>query len=259
MPASVPADDALAAWLTCALLLALRLGPLVLIAPWLAAGYAPRLVQVAITACLVVCMLPVAVTPASLALPNDGLSLALLGMRELLIGLVLGVSLAVPVLAVRWAGELIGISFGGWHEHEGESPLATLHGLFAAALFVTLGGHRLALASIARSLEAVPLASLALPANSMAIATGSALLLGQAIATAVLIALPVLIALALSDALLAWFARLTSIAFLPDLAGTTRTALALAVVWMSFAALVGSLPGWLDGALSQALKLWSTP
>jgi type III secretory pathway component EscT len=253
----VPADDTLAAWLTCALLLALRLGPLVLIAPWLAAGYAPRLVQLAITVCLVVCMLPVAVTPASLAVPSDTLSLALLGMRELLIGLVLGVSLAVPVLAVRWAGELIGISFGG--SHDDESPLATLHGLFAAALFVTLGGHRLALAAIARSLEAVPLATLALPANSTAIATGSALLLGQAIATAVLIALPVLIALALSDALLAWFARVSSVAFLPDLAGTTRAALALAVVWMSFAALVGSLPGWLDGALSQALKLWSTP
>lgn len=259
MAASVPADDALAAWLTCALLLALRLGPLVLIAPWLAAGYAPRLMQVAITAGLVVCMLPVAVTPAALALPSDLLSLALLGMRELLVGLVLGVSLAVPVLAVRWAGELIGISFGGSHEHEAEPPLATLHGLFAAALFVTLGGHRLALAAIARSLETVPLATLALPANSTAIATGSALLLGQAIATAVLIALPVLIALALSDALLAWFARLSSVAFLPDLAGTTRTVLALAVVWMSFAALVGSLPGWLDGALTQALKLWSTP
>jgi type III secretion protein T len=260
-PGSVPADDTLAAWLTCALLLALRLGPLVLIAPWLAAGYAPRLVQVAITACLVVCMLPVAVTPEALALPSGALSLALLGVRELLIGLVLGVSLAVPVLAVRWAGELIGIGFGSSQSQEQptESPLATLHGLFAAALFVTLGGHRVAIAAIARSLEAVPLATLTLPASSTAIVTGSALLLGQAIATAVLIALPVLIALALSDALLAWFARLSSVAFLTDLAGTTRAVAALAVVWMSFAALVGSLPGWLDGALTQALKLWSTP
>lgn len=252
-------DATLAAWSTCAVLLALRLAPLVLIAPWLAAGSAPRLVQLAITVCLVICMLPVAVTPDALTLPSGALSLVLLGLRELLVGLVLGVSLAVPVLAVRWAGELIGIRFSMADDTEAESPLAALHGLFAAALFVTLGGHRLALAAIARSLQAVPLATLSLPGNATAIAAGSALLLGQAIATATLIALPVLIALALSDALLALFARLSSIAFLPDLAGTTRAVAVLAVVWMSLAALVGSLPGWFDSALAQALKLWSTP
>ena len=50
----MPPDDALADYSICGLLLALRLLPLVLIAPWLAASYAPRLVQLAITACLVV-------------------------------------------------------------------------------------------------------------------------------------------------------------------------------------------------------------
>lgn len=249
------ADDAPIAWLICAGLLGLRLLPLVLIAPWLAAGYAPRLVQLAITACLVVCLLPIAVTPDALALPESALGLALLGLRELLIGLVLGVSLAVPVLAVRWAGELVGMSFGSAGD---DSPFATLHGLFAAALFVTLGGHRLAIAALARSLDAAPLATLALPAHATGIAASSALLLGQAIATATLIALPVLIALALSDALLALFARLTSFAFLPDLAGTTRALAVLAVVWMSLAALAGSLPTWFESALAQALKLWST-
>lgn len=254
-----PADQALAAWSICAGLLGLRLLPLVLIAPWLAAGYAPRLVQLAITACLVVCLLPIAVTPEALALPDDTSSLILLGARELLVGLVLGVSLAVPVLAVRWAGELIGLSFGGSQESSEDSPFATLHGLFAAALFLALGGHRLALAALARSLEAVPLAELALPEHATGIAAGSALLLGQAIAVAALIALPVLIALALADALLALFARLSSIAFLPDLAGTTRALALLGVVWMSLAALVGSLPSWFEGALAQALKLWSAP
>jgi type III secretion protein T len=254
----MPLDDALAGYLICGLLLALRLLPLVLIAPWLAASYAPRLVQLAITACLVVCLLPIAVTPHTLAaLPESAVSLALLGLRELLIGLVLGVALAVPVLAVRWAGELIGVAVGT--PQDGESPYATLHGVLAAALFVTLGGHRLALAALARSLESAPLATLTLPDNALAIAAGSAALLADAITSAALIALPVLIALALSDALLALFARLTSTAFLPDLAGTSRALLALAVVWMSLAALIGSLPGWFDNALAQALKLWSAP
>jgi len=124
---------------------------------------------------------------------------------------------------------------------------------------VTLGGHRLALAGFARSLDSAPLGVLSLPGNALEIVTGSAALLGDAVITATLIALPVLIALALSDALLALFARLTSATFLPDLAGTSRALLALAVVWMSLAALVGSLPGWFDNALAQALKLWSAP
>ena len=68
--------DALAAWLILGVLLALRLLPLVLLAPWLAAGYAPRLVQLVITAVLVVCLLPIAVTPTTLALPASGVSLA---------------------------------------------------------------------------------------------------------------------------------------------------------------------------------------
>lgn len=248
---------ALYAYAACAGLLGLRVLPLVLIAPWLAAGYAPRLVQLAIAACLVVCLLPIAMAPAPPALPGGTLSLVLLGMRELLVGLVLGVSLAVPVLAVRWAGELIGWSFGDGLE--AGSPFATLHGLFAAALFVTLGGHRLALAALARSFEVAPLGTLAVPSHAAGIAASSALLLGQAIAVTALIALPVLIALALSDALLVLFARLSSIAFLPDLAGSTRALAVLAVVWMSLAALAGALPSWFEGALAQALELWSTP
>lgn len=254
----MPIDDTLAGWSICGVLLALRLAPLVLIAPWLAAGYAPRVVQLVISACLVVCLLPVAVLPSTLAaLPDGTLSLILLGLRELLIGLVLGVSLALPVLAVRWAGELIGLSLGA--PEEGESPYATLHGSLAAALFVTLGGHRVAIAGIARSLDRTPLGVLALPSQPIEIVAGSAALLGDALSAAILIALPVLIALALSDVLLALFARLGSALFLPDLAGTSRALLALAVVWMSLAALIGSLPSWFDRALAQALKLWSAP
>lgn len=249
-------DDALATWLGAGLLLALRLAPLVLLAPWLAAGYAPRLVQLAITACLVVCLLPSALA-APLALPDSSLAITLLATRELLIGLVLGVALAVPVLAVRWGGELIGLAIAS--PEESDSPYARFYGLLAAALFVTLGGHRVALSALARSLERAPLAQLSAPSDALQILTGSALLLGDAVLTATLIALPVLIALALTDLLIALFARLGSVAFLPDLAGTSRALVALAVVWMSLAALVGALPQWFDSALARALMLWSVP
>jgi len=257
MGALAAIDEAWFAWLSCAVLLALRLAPLVLLAPWLAAGYAPRLVQLAITACLVVCLLPSAGTPNTLELPESFFALALLGLRELAIGLVLGVALAVPVLAVRWAGELIGVAAG--HAQQQGSPYAELHGLLAAALFVTLGGHRLALAALAQSLQTTPLGLPSMPSNATEIALGSAALLGHAMTTAVLIALPVLIALALSDGLIALFTRLTSIAFLPDLAGASRALLTLAVVWMGLAALIGALPAWFDSALTQTLRLWSAP
>jgi len=250
------ADAALPTALGAALLLALRFAPLVLLAPWLAAGYAPRLVQLAITACLVVCMLPSALA-AQPALPNSAALVALLAVRELLIGLVLGVALAAPVLAVRWGGELIGVSIAA--PEQGDSPYARFYALFAAALFVTLGGHRVALSALGRSLERAPLAELSAPAGALQLLTGSALLLGEAILTAALIALPVLIALALTDLLIALLARLGSIAFLPDLSGPSRALVALAVVWMSLAALAGALPQWFDSALARAVMLWSAP
>src|SRR5262249_17339601 len=105
--------------------------------------------------------------------------------RELVIGLVLALALALPVHALRWAGALIHSAafepIGGSFEHDGSAPpaLEQLYGLLAIALFMTLGGHRLAIAAIAESLRSAPLGTLASFGDPAQLALSSARLLGD--------------------------------------------------------------------------------
>jgi flagellar biosynthesis protein FliR len=174
-------------------------------------------------------------------------------LRELGIGLVYGLALALPVSALAWGGALIEHARGEERVHEG--PFAQLYAALAAVAFVTLDGHLLALRALAASLRAVPIGVLAAPADPAALALSSAQLVGQAFATATLIALPVLVALAASELLLGVLARLGGLHFMPALGPLARPALALAVVWMGLLALLGSAHGLFSRGLADAQKL----
>jgi flagellar biosynthetic protein FliR len=183
--------------------------------------------------------------------------------RELLVGLVLGVGLALPVIAVRWAGELIegalGELGGDALPRADDAPLARLYGWLAAALFVASGGHRVALRGVARSLEAAPLGRLAPSGDPLQLALGSARLLQSALEAAVLIALPVVAALLLAELLIALVGRLASAPLVPALGPTLRPLVLLSVVWIGLMALAATLPAWFSSALARALQLWSAP
>jgi flagellar biosynthetic protein FliR len=271
VPLEVAALEAAAFWqlIACAGLLAVRLAPLVLLAPWLLAGLAPRLVQLAIGLVLVVCLLPSSAAALG-ALPTSPLPWLALAARELMIGLVLGLSLALPVHALRWAGDIIqaalGESFAFDPATQGESalephepPIAKLYGFLAVALFVTLGGHRLAISAIGLSLQAAPLGTLTTLRDPAALALGSVTLLGSAFTTATFIALPVMLVLALTDVSLALLARLAAAPLLPALAPSVRPIVLLGVIWIGLMALVDALPEWFRQSIEAATRLWGMP
>jgi flagellar biosynthetic protein FliR len=254
--------DALVQLGVASLLLAARLVPLILLAPWLLATLAPRVVQLSLLALLVVSMLPACAGVLG-TLPTAALPLIGLCARELLIGLVLGVGLALPVLALRWAGEVIESvvrELGGDHlPQSDDAPIARLYGWLAAALFVAVGGHRVALHGLARSFDAAPLGTLAALGDPLSLALGSARLLQAALEAAALVALPVIAVLLLAEVLLALVGRLASAPLVPALGPVARPLVLLTVLWMGLMALTATLPVWFSKALASVLALWSAP
>jgi flagellar biosynthesis protein FliR len=238
--------------LAVAILLALRLLPLVLLVPWLCVPRAPLALVPALTIVLVFCLHSPAAASAP-ALPLAGATLALLGLRELLLGVVYALPLALPLRAIEWSGVLAGRGLGmPFAERALSSLLLTL----SAALFFALGGHRVALRALADELGRVPLGLLRGPTDSLALATGAAQLLGEAFALALLLALPVLAVLLLVELGVALAARGAGTRGLDWLLPPLRPALWLAAVWIGVALLVQTLPGIFAESLRAARALW---
>ena len=240
--------------LSVAVLLAARLLPLALLVPWLAVPRAPIALSFAITAVLVLCLHAPAAASAPV-LPFAALSLAAIALRELLLGLVYALPLALPLRAIEWSGALSGRAFGA---PGADRALSSLLLTLSAALFFALGGHRVALRALAGELARDPIGQVHGPGNAFAL-VGSALhLLADAFALALLLALPALAALFLSELGVALAARGSGARSLPLLLPPLRPALWLAVTWIGVALLVQMLPGIFEQGLRAARALWGT-
>ena len=240
--------------LAVALLLALRLLPLVLLVPWLCVPRAPLALVPAVTVVLVLCLHSPAAASAP-ALPFAAVTLAALGLRELLVGVVYALPLALPLRAIEWSGV---VSARGLGAPFAERALSSLLLTLAAALFFALGGHRVALRALADELGRVPLGLLRGPADSLALATGTAQLLGEAFALALLLALPALAVLLVFELGVALSARGSGARNLDWLLPPLRPALWLAAVWVGVALLVQTLPEIFAAGLRAARVLWGT-
>ena len=143
------------------LLVAARIGGLLAIAPMFGAS-APARFRVLLTLALAAVVTPVQVK-GSIVPPGHALA-CLLGIgREALLGLALGLGVAVLFSAIRLAGTLIsqlsGISLAETFDPQsGESVhlFAELLRLVAVAVFLTIGGHRLVIAGLLDTFEAIP-------------------------------------------------------------------------------------------------------
>ncbi len=246
--------QALARELALGVLLLARLAPLCWLAPWLAVRRAPAPLALAVTLVLALCLWPVASAGAP-ALPLALSSLLALSLREALLGTVYALALALPLLALEWAGRLYG-RFSG--TPGSEHPYAALQLLLGVSVFFALGGHRVALRTLADALARRPLGAPA-PLHALpAVALSSARLVGDAFASALLLSLPVGAAIGLAELAVALAARSAAgsgltLALLPG-----RAALGLLAVWAATLILLGSLPELLTHGLRAARVLLQT-
>jgi flagellar biosynthesis protein FliR len=130
---------------------AARMAPVVALAPPFGRGVAVR--------AIVGAALVATVWPALIAAPAPS---ALWCARELLVGLVLGLLVALPFRAAEAAGALVGDAVALAAPGAPQSPrrpLADGWALFALALWAALSGPRLAAAGLAESYAAFPVGS----------------------------------------------------------------------------------------------------
>lgn len=200
--------------LTVGILVAARIIPLVLIAPWLSLRSFPLVVRA-----IVVVVLAVALTPCALgSAPRHCLEpLALLAMaiRELTVGAVFALAASLPLYALKWAGQWTDTWRGAAIAEavtpisgERASPLGELYLLTGIVLFFFLGGHRIALSAFADTLSGYPVGGSLSGGGLSATVWGGMRLFANAFAFSAVVAAPVGAVLVLTEVALGLLGRI---------------------------------------------------
>lgn len=231
-----------------ALLVALRVAPLTVLAPWIALRGSPPLLRAALLCVVTAALLPHALSSAP-ALPTDAPSITAIALREVALGTMLAIACALPLHALHESGRLVDVLRGAQGEASGPSgertsPLGALQLLLGTSLFLAVGGHRLVLGAMAEGLHSMPPGAGSLEA-SVLLEVGRALT--HTLTLAVSFAAPALLALVVSDVALGLVAR--SAPQIPvHFAGMPlRSAVGIAALLLSLALLVphlGELFAW---------------
>lgn len=208
-------EEALREILAVGGLVAARVGPLTVLAPWLSLRRTPPMVRAALVLALTAALTPLALPQARVAvLELSGLGYAAAVLREALIGALFAVATALPFFALDWAGRLTDTWRGASMSEviapntgERTSPLGDLHMLMGIALFLTLGGHRIAFAAFAEGLQVAPVGMVELAPRAQSLALGAAQLTGSALAFALAIAAPAAAAIVAVEVALGLLAR----------------------------------------------------
>lgn len=144
-----------------AALIAARVLPIVVLAPWFGGEAIPTQIRIGIGVTLVILLFPLVGHELP---PGDALHYIALLVKELGVGVVIAYVTGVIFEAVRAGGSLIDTAGGANlatamvpEIHEQASLFANLQLQLAVVLFFVVGGHRYAFAAIFASFDAVPL------------------------------------------------------------------------------------------------------
>lgn len=143
-------------------LLMLRLGGLVLVAPVFSTKTLPATVRTAVVVLLALLLQPIALAQTT-SIPRITPETF---VTELLIGFAIGLGAALLVGAASVAGDVIGIQMGlsgaailDPINNTSENVLGTFGNLFAVTLLLAVNGHVVMIDAVARSLHALPVGS----------------------------------------------------------------------------------------------------
>ncbi|MCB9619369.1 MAG: flagellar biosynthetic protein FliR [Sandaracinus sp.] len=250
-------------WILLGVLVAARIAPLTVVAPWLTLRRTPPFLRGALILGLTVALAPLAAGAASVdaLFGADAATLVAWVIREVLVGTLFALATSLPFFALDWAGRLVDTWRGASMAEviapptgERTSPVGDLQLMVGIVLFLTLGGHRLAFAAFAEGLVVAPPGSVDLAGSAPELALGAARLTGSALAFAVAIAAPAGVAIVLVETALGLVAR--SAPQIPVFfAGMPlRATVGLAAALLGLAVLLGELPGAFEDALAIAAQ-----
>ncbi len=216
--------------LVVAVLIALRLVPAALLLPVLGGPLAPwsaRLALIGMAAAALALVQPPEIVTAVAGLPLAGL--VAIAVKELAVGAVLALIVAVPFLAADTAGRWIGagaggLGAGGVGPTGPTSSTGLVVSLLAVVVFFGVGGHLVVISAMAGSYDALPLTGgidREVASRELGVAVTS--LLGAAVA----LAAPALVVAALVEVALGLVARASGGPFTSG-AGALRAAAVVA-------------------------------
>jgi flagellar biosynthetic protein FliR len=245
-------------------LLALRVGGLLLVAPLFSARTVPVKVRTGLLLLLTLVLAPAAVAGARAGAAPAGGSAAALAVTpatfcsETLVGLAIGLGAALLVAAVETAGDLMATTVGLsgatlLDPLGGQSSTVLTHfaGLFALTVLLALDGHLVMLDALGASVREVPLGSAvdaAAGLRAMVDAGGTLFVLGLRFAA------PVLAATLIGNAALAVLTRAAPQINVLSVAFPVQIALGLAAMAAALAFVATWMTGWgaaLDAQLGR--------
>jgi flagellar biosynthetic protein FliR len=170
----------------------------------------PNRIKMALIMAMALVLFPV-VRSHMPALPDDSISVAILVVRETLIGLTLGVISQAIFAAVELCGQVVGmqmgISIAALFDPNTQSNVPTMalfQGVLAMLLFVTLGVHHIFIRAIVESYQIIPVGAWHMSGELMQFFITT---VGSIFILAVKLAAPVMVALLATSVALGIMAR----------------------------------------------------
>src|SRR5262249_47434297 len=136
-----------------------RPGMLVIAAPPFGANYAPPPVRIAVALMLALTLVPVVTLPQTI----NPATIAVIAIREVVIGLAIALSVRIVVAGAELAGHMAGFSLGFSYASlvdplsgARNSTLSGFYALVALLMFLSIDGHHEMLRALATSYQALP-------------------------------------------------------------------------------------------------------
>jgi flagellar biosynthetic protein FliR len=224
-----------------------RVGAVLAVAPPFAAVAVPVRVRALIAMALTVGLLP-SVTNHATPQPLAGLAIGVAG--EALIGLAMGMSLALVFTAAQWAGELItqqmGLSLSEMYDPRAAGgggaggTLGQAYWLLAIVVFMGANGHHALLRGIVASFDAVPVMTLSAGAPIVSLMVG---LLQSATGLAIQLAAPVFVTMLVVDLAIGMVGRTMPQLGMMTAGVTARSVAGLIVLVVGMALTAGVVQG----------------
>lgn len=242
-------------------LVAARVGPLTVLAPWIALRSAPATVRSALILALTVAFVPLALETAPVIDTTPSLWAFAL-MREAVIGLLFAFAAALPFFALDWAGRVTDIWRGASLSEvlapatgDRTSPLGELYLFTGIVLFLTLGGHRFALDVFADSLVFAPIGGVTAVTSFGDVALGAARLSAVALTFAAALAAPAAVCIVLVELSLGLIARAAPQVPVFFAGMPLRAATGLAAALVALTVLIDQLPTAFQDGVESARTL----